>query len=204
MDLQTHITTQPGTIVRTHLPAIPVAEPAAAPRERALPAAEPWIDGEQHHHYVHAALCFARAISMPDVKWTETRTIKALSDLDLYFRTTKDMDKAFLTFCDRAIWAGVYASVVGSTANARWNCLVHPGGVSSNPDFQASPQKLLSLKRKNPFYQDGLPLVITAYVQYMRKPDTRIIAALKDQLDALGYSEHMDIFYAAINGEQGS
>jgi hypothetical protein len=137
---------------------------------------------------------------MPDVNWTETRLQKALSDLDIYFRNAKDMDKAFLTFCDRVVWAGVCASVFGSSASAIWNCLVHQNGLFSNKDFEVSPQRIASLKRKNPFYVTGLPVLVKAYLKYMYRPNAAIAAELKEELEAMGFGEHMDLFYEAVKG----
>jgi hypothetical protein len=195
-----------NTVVRTHPSIIDSRALEVSPQETVAPATEQtvpamyWGHDEDLQLYIHAALCFARAIGMSDVKWTDERITHALGDLDLYFRSAADMEQAFITFCDRVIWAGVYASIMGSNDNARWDCLMHPKGVPSHPFFKVTAQKLKSLKRKNPFYEVGLPILAKAYLAYMRQPSSKIILELNEQLSAMNFSEHMDLFYAAING----
>jgi hypothetical protein len=157
------------------------------------------INEEELQHYVHAAYCFARAIALPDVKWNDTWSAICLRDLTAYFRKSYDLDRAFITFCDRAIFGAVFANVHSTDDLDRWNCLVHPKGLFSNPDIEISVHKLKSLKRKNPFYQTGLPIMARAYVAYLRQPSARIVKEVQEQMTAMGYEEHMDLFHVAIN-----
>ena len=154
---------------------------------------------EQIQLYVHAAWGFARVVALEKWNLDAQQIMRCLSQLEVYFLNAKKPAEALVTFCDRVVWGGVFTTLMQSTSQDLWNCLLHPKGIYSNPSFTVGKQKLTSLKKKNPFYESGLPVLLSAYLAYLQQPSYKIVLDLNERLHEMGYGYHMRLFYALIN-----
>jgi hypothetical protein len=154
---------------------------------------------EQIQLYVHAAWGFARVVALEKWDIDAQQIMKCLAGLEVYFLNAKKPWEALVTFCDRVVWGGVFATLMQSTNQDLWNCLLHPKGIYSNPSFTVTKQKVTSMKRRNPFYESGLPVLLKAYLAYLKQPGYKIVLDLNERLNEMGYGYHMRLFYALIN-----
>jgi hypothetical protein len=154
---------------------------------------------EALQQYVHAAFCFVHGLLWNGERWADKELRKALSDLELFFKTTKDREGAFVTLAERAI----LASILGGKMERMklWACLMHPSGLCSEPALGLSRQHA-RLVKKSPMYKVGLPILIRYYLQYVQEPSADTIMAMKAELDNVEFGELMRVFYEVVNAEQ--
>jgi len=154
---------------------------------------------EQIQLYVHAAWGFARVVAFEKWNLDARQIMNCLADLEIYFLNAKKPAEALVTFCDRVVWGGVFAAAMHCTNENLWGCLLHPKGIFSNPSFTVTLQKLNSLKKRNPFYKSGLPVMLNAYLAYLQQPGYKIVLDLNERLGEMGFGGYMRLFYALIN-----
>jgi hypothetical protein len=152
--------------------------------------------------YMNGALLFARSFMWKHRIWSDEETMDAMADLDLWFRSKRDKEAAFINFCERVVIAGVLAGMCYTTPKALWNCLVSARGLATNKDFRTSSQRIASFRRKNDFLTIGLPVLCKHYIHYLNQPSHKTIQSLADTLDTLGFPDLMELFYDLINGPQ--
>lgn len=147
--------------------------------------------------YTHAAYCFARNLLWPDAALTNDDIHDAHSHLNRYFQTPERPRILIWQFYSRVI-----EEVLNHSAKpARLKDLLNPRGKKALTYYDVTLKDRNVPGRGIPYFANIVHILIENHLAYVAKPSPSILYKCKAELDKIGKTGWIELFYSAVQAQ---